>query len=86
MAREAVFQKLREIVSEFVRDPKVLESVNNGTRIVEDLGVNSARLIDIVLVMEDEYDIEIDDDTLNEMRTIGDAVEAIEQLRGQGDG
>ena len=77
MAHDVVFQRLVEILAEFVKDPKVLEKVNGGTRIVEDLGVNSARLIDIVLVVEDEYDIELDDDTLNAMRTIDDAVKAI---------
>jgi len=77
MAHDVVFQRLVEILTEFVKDPKVLEKVNGGTRIVEDLGVNSARLIDIVLVVEDEYDIELDDDTLNAMRTIDDAVKAI---------
>lgn len=79
MSRDAVQQKLAEILSQFVKDPKALQGLNDGSRIVEDLGINSARFIDIVLVVEDEYGIELSDDTLDEMRTFGDAVTAIVQ-------
>ena len=49
----------------------------HGTRIIEDLGVNSARLVDIVLEFEDQFGISIDDEAADKVRTVGDAVQMI---------
>ena len=42
-----------------------------------DLKVNSARLVDIVLRMEDSFDLEVEDDEADQVRTLGDAVKMI---------
>ena len=47
------------------------------TSILDDLKVNSARLVDIVLDFEDAFDIEVEDDDADKVRTVGDCVNLI---------
>ena len=44
---------------------------------MKDLEVNSARLVDIVLEIEDTFDIEVSDDDADQVNTVGDAVKLI---------
>jgi acyl carrier protein len=47
------------------------------TNILDELKVNSARLVDVVLAFEDEFDIEIPDEDVDSVNTIGDCVRLI---------
>ena len=47
------------------------------TSILDDLKINSARLVDIVLDFEDVFDIEVDDDDADNVATVGDGVNLI---------
>ena len=51
--------------------------MSDSTNILNDLKVNSARRVDIIIKCEDVYDISIDDDDADKIRTIGDAVAVI---------
>jgi acyl carrier protein len=53
-----------------------------ATNILDDLKVNSARLVDVVLEFEDAFDIEIDDDDVDKVETVGNAVALIEAKIG----
>ncbi len=53
-----------------------------GTSILEDLKVNSARLVDVVIAFEDEFDIEIEDEDVDSVNTVGDAVTLIASKLG----
>jgi acyl carrier protein len=52
------------------------------TNILDDLKVNSARLVDVVIAFEDEFDIEIDDEDVDTVNTVGDAVRLISSKLG----
>jgi acyl carrier protein len=77
MEHQETFNKVMTIIKPFVRNEAALTSASPQTRILEDLGVNSARLVDIVLSFEDEFGIEIDDASADRVRTLGDAVSVI---------
>jgi acyl carrier protein len=62
-----------------VKNATAFAEASDSTRIIEDLGVNSARLVDIILAFEDEFGIEVDDDSADKVRTLGDAVQMIQQ-------
>ena len=79
MDSATAFGKVTSIIKPFVKNATAFESANDGTRIIEDLGVNSARLVDIILAFEDEFGIEVDDDSADKVRTLGDAVQMIQQ-------
>ena len=78
MTREEIFAKVVEIVSPFAKDKEALDSASNDTNILDDLMVNSARLVDVILEFEDEFDIEVEDEDADAVNTLGDAVTLIE--------
>jgi len=48
-----------------------------------DLGINSLELADLVLLCEEKFNIEIDDDDLRELITVGDVVNYLESKVGK---
>lgn len=77
MTKDEIFTKVVDIVRPFVKNPEALESVNENTNILQDLKVNSARLVDIILDFEDAFDIEVEDEDADAVNTVGDAVKLI---------
>ena len=77
MDTQEVFNKIVEILTPFAKNEEALSNVTMETSIQEDLEVNSARLVDIVLEIEDGFDIEISDDDADRVTTVGDAVNLI---------
>ena len=66
-----------DLIQPFVREATAAGNINDDTRLIEDLKVNSARLVDIILETEDRFGIAIDDYSADGMRTVGDAVNVI---------
>jgi acyl carrier protein len=83
MESSTTFAKVVGIIKPFVKNQQAFAQPTGGTRIIEDLGVNSARLVDIILAFEDEFGIEVDDESADKVRTLGDAVSVI-QLKTAG--
>ncbi|HET7552138.1 MAG TPA: phosphopantetheine-binding protein [Gemmatimonadaceae bacterium] len=81
MEQQETFEKVIGIIKPFVKNSDKLASADENTRLLEDLGVNSARLVDIVLAFEDEFDIAIDDEAADRVRTLGDAVTVIREQK-----
>jgi acyl carrier protein len=79
MEQKAVFEKVVKILSPYAKDKDALAKVSESTNILEELKVNSARLVDVVLEFEDEFGIEIADDDVDGITTIGDCVQLIAQ-------
>ncbi len=77
MTRDEVFAKVVEIIAPFAKDKEALEKVSEETNILQELKVNSARLVDVILEFEDEFDIEVEDEDADAVNTVGDAVELI---------
>ena len=78
MSREEIFAKVVDIVRPFAKDKEAVDQATMDTNILEDLKVNSARLVDVILEFEDEFEIEVDDEDADAVNTIGDAVQLIE--------
>ena len=73
-----IFEKVRDII---VRQLEVdEESVTRDTSFTEDLDVDSLTLIELIAEFEDEFDIEIDEDELEKIKTVGDVVDYLEEL------
>ena len=77
MERKEVFEKVMKILTPHVKNQAALASVSDRTHILDDLKVNSARLVDVVLAFEDEFDIEIPDDDVDSVNTVGDCVDLV---------
>lgn len=79
MTDQATFDRVIDIIKPYVRNGDRLATAKPETRLLEDLGVNSARLVDIVLAFEDEFDIAIDDEAADRVSTLGDAIAVIQE-------
>ncbi len=77
MDQTEVFDRVVKILTPYVKSQEALERTSLATHILDDLKVNSARLVDVVLEFEDAFDIEIDDDDVDKVETVGNAVELI---------
>ena len=77
MSEADVMTKVVGILTPYVKNNDALSQVASDTHILDDLKVNSARLVDVVLAFEDEFGIEIADDDVDAVNTVGDAVRLI---------
>jgi acyl carrier protein len=82
MSETDVMTKVVGILTPYVKNDQALAQVGPGTHILDDLKVNSARLVDVVLAFEDEFGIEIADDDVDAVNTVGDAVRLISSKLG----
>lgn len=78
MNENEIFEKVVALIKPYAKNESGVQGISNNSKILEDLGVNSARLVDIVLAFEDKFYIEIDDDAADDIWTIGDAVNLIQ--------
>ena len=68
-------------VSEVIKEEFDVENVNMDTVIREELGADSIGLVELVMALEDEFDIEIDDSNLDDIITVSDIVSYIESSK-----
>ena len=78
MEKEAMILKLKGIVKPYIQDQEAFDQLNEETDFINDLKVNSANLVDIVLDVEDEFDIEIDNESMEQMLNVKKAIEIIQ--------
>lgn len=53
------------------------EKVTSDASFVEDLGADSLDTVELIMSFEEEFEIDIDDEDAEQMRTVGDAVDYI---------
>ena len=79
MNRKEISEKLKAIIEPYSQDASQFEGLSEKTDLLRDLKINSAHLVDIILDTEDEFNIEIDNDTAESMQTLEDVLNIIEQ-------
>lgn len=71
------FEKLQEIIADVLNFPK--EDITPDTTFVDDLGADSLDIFQIIMGIEEEFDIEIDNDAAENITTVQDAVDQIKK-------
>lgn len=72
-----IFEKVRKLICEqFDLEP---EDVTEETSLVEDLDADSLDLVDLVMSFEDEFQMEVPDEEIENIKTVGDIVKFIEE-------
>ena len=74
-----MLEKLKDMICEYVEVDK--NAVTENSRFVEDLGFTSYDFMSMVGELEDEFDIEVAERQVAEIRTVGEAVHYIESLQ-----
>ena len=76
METNEVFDKVKGL---FVEDLGIDESkVTMEAKLEEDLEIDSLGIVEVVMAFEDEFDIEIDDEELADVSTVGEAVKLLQ--------
>jgi acyl carrier protein len=77
MNQQETLEKLKAIVKPFVKNEEAFQNLTEETDFINDLQINSANLVDIVLDTEEAFDIDIDNESMEKMLTIKAALEII---------
>lgn len=77
MNNEKLIETLKGIVKPYVRHEEGFKNMNEGTDFLKDLQINSANLVDVVLDIENEFDIEIDNESMEKMLDVRSAMDII---------
>ena len=73
-----MLERVVSVLEEFVDTPG--DQITRESALVEDLGLSSLGVINIVTAFEDEFDIEIPDRVIPTLRTVGDIVDYLEKV------
>ena len=71
------FEKLQAIIADVLNVPK--DDITQETTFVDDLGADSLDIFQIIMGIEEEFDIEIDNEEAEKITTVQDAVEQIKK-------
>lgn len=82
MDKATVREQIYTMLKKYTRKPEVWETATDDSKILQDLKINSARLVDITLEMEDTFDIEIDNDAMDRIISINDAIDVVMEKLG----
>lgn len=72
-----IYEKIKMMISsQFNIDE---EDITMDTSFRRDLGADSIDLVELIMALEDEFDLEVEDDQLENINTVGDAVNYIDE-------
>lgn len=75
--KKQMMDELKKIVKPYIQDEKAFEDMHEDTDFINDLKINSANLVDVILDIEDKYDIELDNESMDKMLDVKAALEII---------
>jgi len=78
MTEQQIIDELKTIIIPYTEEKSALENIGTHTDFIKDLKINSANLVDIVLDIEEKFNITIDNDSMAKMLTVKATIEVIE--------
>ena len=75
MSSEDIFDRVKEIIVEQLGVAE--DSVKEEASFIDDLGADSLDIVELIMALEEEFDIEIPDTDAEKVVTVGDVVEYI---------
>lgn len=72
-------QKIKSLIAETLN--KKVEDIKSTSRLVEDLGADSLDVVELVMQFEDEFGITLPDEDVAKLKTIGDIVTYISNIK-----
>lgn len=74
---------IEERVFRVVREQLGVDEVEREQSLADNLGADSLDVVELVMELEEEFDLNISDDDSEKVRTVGDAVDCISRLIGE---
>lgn len=78
MDNNQINEKLKNIVKPYVNNQAAFDTLTENTDFITDLQINSANLVDVILDIEEEFDIVIDNESMEKMLDVKSSVNIIE--------
>jgi len=78
MNKAEVIEKLKALVKPYIKNQEAFDNLTETTDFITDLKINSANLVDVILDIEEVFDIEIDNASMERMLNVKSAIEIIE--------
>jgi acyl carrier protein len=78
MNKEEIIEKLKTIVKPYIKNQEAFESLTDQTDFINDLKINSANLVDVILDVEEVFDIVIDNESMEKMINVSATIAIIE--------
>lgn len=78
MKKEEIIDKLKLIIKPYTTNTEAFDNLTEDTDFINDLNINSANLVDIILDIEEAFNIVIDNTDMERMLDVKTAVEIIE--------
>ena len=72
-------EKIKAIIAEVLNIDA--DSITADTTFVDDLGADSLDIFQIIMGFEEEYDIELENEAVEQIQTVGDAIEALRAIK-----
>ncbi|WP_452225374.1 acyl carrier protein [Lacinutrix chionoecetis] len=79
MNKDQLITKLKTIVQPYIQDEEAFKNLNEQTDFINDLKINSANLVDVILDVEDEFDIRIENDDMEKMTSVKAAMDIVNE-------
>lgn len=79
MTKEELITKLKTIVQPYIQDEEAFKNLSENTDFINDLKINSANLVDVILDVEDEFDIRIENDDMEKMTSVKAAMDIVNE-------
>lgn len=73
-----IFEKIQEIISVQFNVEK--DKINRETTFQEDLNADSLDLVELIMAIEDEFDLEVEDEDMEDISSVGDVVEYVSNV------
>lgn len=74
MKNDTLITKLKTIIEPYIQDEDAFKNLSEDTDFVKDLKINSANLVDIILDIEDEFDIRLENEDMEKMLDVKSAM------------
>ena len=78
MNKEETIEKLKVIVKPYIKNQEAFDNLTESTDFINDLHINSANLVDVILDIEEEFSIIIDNQSMERMLDVKSALDIIE--------
>ncbi|WP_055447354.1 acyl carrier protein [Lacinutrix mariniflava] len=79
MTKEELIAKLKTIVQPYIQNEEAFNNLSENTDFINDLKINSANLVDVILDVEDEFDIRIENDDMERMVSVKAAMDIVNE-------
>lgn len=79
MEKDVLITKLKNIVEPYIQDDEAFKNLSENTDFVKDLKINSANLVDVILDVEDAFDIRIENEEMEKMLTVKAAMDIVNE-------